>query len=100
MRRRVLTALAFTVLAYATILAQETPRWLRQSALSPDGKTVAFCYQGDIFTVSANGGEARQITSSSYYESDPVWSTDGKQLIFSSFREGSKDVWAARADGR
>ena len=74
MKRRVLTALALTFLAYTTIQAQETPRWLRQSALSPDGKTVAFCYQGDIFTVSAKGGEARQITSSSSYEADPVWS--------------------------
>ena len=99
MKRRVLTALALTFLAYTTIQAQETPRWLRQSALSPDGKTVAFCYQGDIFTVSAKGGEARQITSSSSYEADPVWSADGKQLIFSSYREGSKDVWAAPATG-
>ena len=99
MKRTLLTALAVALLSSLAIHAQETPRWLRQSAISPDGKTVAFCYQGDIFTVGAEGGEARQITSSSYYEADPVWSADGKQLIFSSFREGSKDVWTAPATG-
>ena len=79
--------------------AQETPRWLRHSAISPDGKTIAFAYQGDIFTVNASGGQARQITSSPYYESDPLWSADGKQLIFSSFRDNSKDIWAVPATG-
>ena len=92
--KRLLLAAASCSLLCISLLSQETPRWLRRSAISPDGSTVAFCYQGDIFTVSSKGGEARQITSSPAYESNPLWSTDGKTLVFSSFREDSKDVWA------
>ena len=93
---------AFAVLASLLFInanAQDTPRWLRQSAVSPDGKTVAFCYQGDIFTVSTDGGEARQITTSPAYEADPLWSPDSKTLVFSSLREGTKDVWKVPACG-
>ncbi len=97
--KKVLCAVALSLLFCILSFSQETPRWLRRSAISPDASMVAFSFQGDIFTVSAKGGEARQITSSSYYESDPVWSPDGKTLVFSSYREGSKDVWAAPATG-
>lgn len=31
--------------------AQDNPLWMRHPAISPDGKTIAFSYQGDIFTV-------------------------------------------------
>ena len=42
--------------------ASETPMWLRNCKISPDGSTIAFTYKGDIFTVPAAGGETRQIT--------------------------------------
>jgi len=32
-----------------------TPLWLRDVQISPDGKTIAFTYKGDIFTVPAAG---------------------------------------------
>ena len=99
MKKTLLLAVAALALSCISAYPQDTPRWLRHSAISPDGKTVAFCYQGDIFTVSAKGGEARQITSASYYESDPVWSADSKKLVFSSYREGSKDIWVVPATG-
>ncbi|MBO6168720.1 MAG: PD40 domain-containing protein [Bacteroidales bacterium] len=97
--KNVLLAFAFSALCCASLCAQETPRWLRQSAISPDGQTVAFSYQGDIFTVSSAGGAAKQITSSPFYEADPLWSADGSSLVFSSFREGSKDIWTVPSSG-
>ena len=92
-------SIVFSLLISGLLTAQESPRWLRHSAISPDGKTVAFAYQGDIFTVGITGGLARQITSSPYYESDPLWSADGSRIVFSSNREGSKDVWVVPAQG-
>jgi len=89
-----------TILLFSIYLnGQDTPRWLRHSAISPDGENIAFAYQGDIFVVKANGGQARQITSSPYYESDPLWSSDGKFIVFSSYRDGSKDIWVSPASG-
>ena len=82
-----------------TATAQESPRWLRKNAISPDGTQVAFSYKGDIYVVATQGGRARQVTSNPAYDSDPVWTPDGKQLYFSSYREGSKDIFLVPAEG-
>lgn len=79
--------------------AQETPSWIRRSAISPDGKTLAFSYKGDIFTVPVSGGQAKQLTSNRAYESDPMWSPDGSRIVFSSWREGSKDIYSTTPEG-
>ena len=80
-------------------LSAETPRWLRQNAISPDGKTVAFVYQGDIFLVPAAGGDARQLTTNPAHDTEPLWSPDGKTVVFASYREGQKDIWAVPVTG-
>ena len=79
--------------------AQDNPLWMRHPAISPDGKTIAFSYQGDIFTVPSNGGTAKQITSNAAFDSYPVWSPDGNHIAFASNREGSIDVWVMDANG-
>ena len=81
------------------MFAQDNPLWLRKSAISPDGSTIAFAYQGDIFTVPSAGGLATQITANAAYDSDPLWTPDGKQIVFSSVRELSKDIWIVPAEG-
>ena len=45
------------------------------------------------------GGRATQVTSNAAYDSDPVWTPDSKQLFFSSYREGSKDIFLVSAEG-
>lgn len=79
--------------------AQDNPLWMRHPAISPDGKTIAFSYQGDIFTVPSSGGTAKQITSNAAFDSYPVWSPDGNHIAFASNREGSIDVWVMNANG-
>lgn len=79
--------------------AQGNPLWMRHPAISPDGKTIAFSYQGDIFTVPSSGGTAKQITSNAAFDSYPVWSPDGNHIAFASNREGSIDVWVMDANG-
>ena len=103
MRRFFLTLtaslLATALLAESASAIGEKPGFLRKNALSPDGKTLAFCYKGDIFTVPVEGGKALQITSNAAYDSDPVWTADGEKIIFSSFREGSKDIFITSREG-
>lgn len=73
--------------------AQEVPLWLRAPAISPDGKTIAFCYQGDIWRVPTEGGEAVALTTNEAYDHTPVWSHDGRHIAFSSTRYGNADVY-------
>ena len=80
-------------------VAQVNPLWMRFCAISPDGKTIAFSYKGDIFTVSSLGGTAHQLTSNAAYDAYPVWSPDGQQIAFASAREGSLDVYVVGKDG-
>jgi len=79
--------------------AQDNPLWMRYSAISPDGQTIAFSYKGDLFTVPSSGGTAHQLTSNAAYDSYPVWSPDGQQVAFASAREGSLDVYLIDKDG-
>ena len=98
MKKSLLLLTAFLLLSLG-IRAQENPLWMRHNAISPDGKTLAFSYKGDIFTVPVSGGEARQLTSHRAYESDPVWTPDGTHIVFSSWREDSKDIYVSPREG-
>lgn len=94
--------LVIAVAAFMTIglcEAREIPRWIRKNCISPDGRTIAFCYKGDIYTVSSEGGRALQITSNEAYESDPMWTSDSKYIIFSSNRERGKDIYITSSEG-
>ena len=76
-----------------------TPLWLRDVKISPDGKSIAFTYKGDIFTVPVSGGTATRLTTTSSYEASPVWSPDGKSIAFASDREGGLDIYIMNAQG-
>ena len=80
-------------------IAQVNPLWMRFCAISPDGGTIAFSYQGDIFTVPTQGGTAYQVTSNDAYDAYPVWSPDGQRIAFTSAREGSFDVFITGKNG-
>jgi Tol biopolymer transport system component/C-terminal processing protease CtpA/Prc len=88
----------FTLFLSLTLFSQN-PLWLRYPSISPDGQTVAFSYKGDIFTVSANGGAAQQITTHTAYDYMPVWSTDGKTIAFASNRYGNFDIFTVAHNG-
>jgi tricorn protease len=90
----------FCCLAVATVAAaQDAPLWLRYPAISPDGRTIAFEYKGDLWSVPAAGGTAVPLTVSDTYEFAPVWSHDGRQLAFASDRYGNLDVFVMPAGG-
>ncbi|MCF6367118.1 MAG: S41 family peptidase [Bacteroidales bacterium] len=81
------------------IFAQKNPLWMRYPSVSPDGKTVAFAYKGDIYKVSASGGTAVALTQNPAYDYKPVWSPDGKTIAFASDRYGNFDIFTVSSKG-
>src|SRR5699024_7373205 len=63
---------------------------------SPDGKHLIF--QSDrsgipqLWLLSLNGGEAKQLTTFKNGATSPFWSKDGKKIIFSSYLDHDDDV--------
>jgi tricorn protease len=60
---------------------------------------VAFVYAGDIWTVDADGGEARRLTSDEGLELFPKISPDGKWIAFSAQYAGNRQVFVMPAEG-
>jgi tricorn protease len=71
----------------------------RHPAPSPDGQQIAFSYQGDIWVVVSQGGEARRLTVHPGYDGRPVWSPDGDWIAFASNRDGNHDVYVIPVHG-
>ncbi|HVF47499.1 MAG TPA: amidohydrolase family protein [Pyrinomonadaceae bacterium] len=67
--------------------------------VSPDGQWIIFDLLGDIYTLPVAGGEAKRIIGGMSFESQPVFSPDGKSIVFLSDRSGTENVWVAKADG-
>jgi len=62
-------------------------------------KLVAFVYAGDIWTVNADGGEAKRLTSHLGLELFPKISPDGKWIAFSAEYSGSRQVYIMKSEG-
>jgi tricorn protease len=79
--------------------AQEPIRFARTPDISPDGRLVAFSYLGDIWVVETIGGIARPVTLHEAHDFAPLFSPDGRQIAFSSNRNGNYDVFVVPVEG-
>jgi len=52
----------------------------KQPAVSPDGKLIALIIANHLFTMSIDGSNVKQLTTSASAESYPSWSPDGKSI--------------------
>jgi len=64
-----------------------------------NGDKVVFVYAGDIWTVSADGGNARRLTSHEGMELFPKISPDGKWVAFSGEYSGNRQVFIIPSEG-
>lgn len=77
-------------------------------APSPDGKQVAIIVAGDVFVVARRPKDATsvapaptvRVTATPARERDVTWSPDGKRLVYTSDRDGQRELYAARPLGR
>lgn len=53
----------------------------------------------DIYTVSRDGTGMKQLTKAAGYDAEGSYSSDGKQIVFTSTRDGDPDLYIMSADG-
>jgi dipeptidyl aminopeptidase/acylaminoacyl peptidase len=116
--KRLFSLIAFIALALSTGAAKQPPqeykpfniddliqvRRVSDPQLSPDGRWIAYTITDtdkaanrratQIYLISTEGGDARQITNEKVSSGSPRWSPDGKRLAFISARDGASQIWA------
>ncbi len=86
------------------MLSPSAPAW------SPDGAKIAFADGGaiaigmnqpftDIYVINVDGSGLRKLIRDSGLNGSPSWSPDGRQIVFSSNRDGMHKIYIMNADG-
>ena len=79
---------------------RRTLKTATEITFSKDGLEVAFVSGGDLWVMDTELREPVQITRSSAFERNPVFSADGNEILYVGERNGQSDIWAAaRSDG-
>lgn len=72
--------------------------------VSPNGKLIAFNSnsggEDDLFVISANGKDQRQLTHTPEDEGNLAWTTSGKEILFSVFKDGTSRLFAIEPSGK
>ena len=72
---------------------------IRMPQISPNGKEMAFSFQGDIWIYNFNTQQTKRLTIHQGYESNAIWNTFGDQLAFSSNRKGTNNIFTISKNG-
>lgn len=90
-----LTFLAINCLLFPSLIsAQDTGLYFADfPAISPDGNTILFSFEEDLWRVPSTGGQAMRITAMEGRETHPRISPDGKWLAFTATQYGNADVF-------
>lgn len=97
MKKKQLWSLVCAMFVAAQQGQAEEARLLRFPATN--GSDIVFSYAGDLYKVSARGGEAKRLTSHVGYEMFPRFSPDGKTIAFTGQYDGNTEVYTIPADG-
>jgi Tol biopolymer transport system component len=103
-----------TVSGRKTVIAEKAGVYLYAPDFSPDGRWVVFQANPgstqtnveQLFVAPLDTGLPVEperwiaVTGLKYFDSNPKWSHDGRQLYFMSTRDGSNCLWAVRLDAR
>lgn len=91
---RKLLLLAVSCWLYQGIQAQQAGSYfLSAPSLSPDGQTVVFSFEGDLWKASIANGEAVRLTAMQGYETNARISPDGQWVAFTGRQMGNPDVY-------
>jgi len=87
------------VLFSGHVFSQNNTYFLSNPTLTPDGQTVIFAYEGDLWKANVNDGNATRLTAMQGYETSPRVSPDGKWIAFTGRQYGNGDIFIIPVNG-
>ncbi|GAA0873031.1 S41 family peptidase [Gangjinia marincola] len=102
MKRALLPFLSVLALLFSSFLQAQSinttdTRLMHQPAIGTNH--IAFIYANDLWVVDLNGNNPRRLTVDEGYESNPIFSPDGKTIAFSAEYDGNLDVFTVPVTG-
>jgi eukaryotic-like serine/threonine-protein kinase len=79
--------------------------WEMDGRVSPDGKKLALGRvetvpaRSDLWMIDLDRGTAERFTNDLSWDDFPIWSPDGRRIVFSSDSEGSTNLYVKQSDG-
>ncbi|MCK9640672.1 MAG: S41 family peptidase [Prolixibacteraceae bacterium] len=96
---RYLIVLVFLLVLKSVQAQSVEPYFLSSPSLTPDGKTLIFSFEGDIWKASVKDGVATRLTAMQGYENGAKVSPDGKWIAFTGRQYNNSDVYIMPAEG-
>lgn len=93
-----ITLLTLLLSAFAGLNAQQA-HFLSNPCLTPDGQTVIFAFEGDLWKSNVKEGQASRLTAMPGYETNPRVSPDGRWIAFTGAQYGNSDVYVMAVNG-
>ncbi|OEK00312.1 peptidase S41 [Roseivirga sp. 4D4] len=66
---------------------------VREMAIAPNGKEIAFIARGEVFVTSVDGSLTKRITNTPEQERFVTWGPEGKSVVYASEREGKWNIY-------
>lgn len=83
----------------ATQASAQQAYFLSNPSLTPDGQTVIFSFEGDLWTAALNKGDAKRLTAMEGNEINPRVSPDGQWIAFTGYQYGNADIFVMPING-
>ncbi|MEO7307658.1 MAG: S41 family peptidase [Ferruginibacter sp.] len=97
--RSILVTIQFLLCSVVLSAQDNSAYFLSNPCLTPDGQTVIFAFEGDLWKANVNNGQATRLTAMQGYETSPRVSPDGKWIAFSGRQYGNADVFVMAVNG-
>ena len=81
------------------LFSQSSAYFLSNPCLTPDGQTVIFAFEGDLWKANVGDGNASRLTAMQGYETSPRVSPDGKWIAFTGRQFNNGDIYIIPAAG-
>jgi Tol biopolymer transport system component/C-terminal processing protease CtpA/Prc len=99
MRQLLFAAILACFSPYVIFAQNNSAYFLSNPTLTPDGQTVIFSFEGDLWKADVSNGQASRLTAMQGYETSPRVSPDGKWIAFTGRQYGNADIFIMPVNG-